>query len=51
MELSPECLEGLQLAGDSAHVPDDSFTTIVDKTCQTLLNQQAKNCILGEYVN
>ncbi|ELT99250.1 hypothetical protein CAPTEDRAFT_221549 [Capitella teleta] len=37
MELSPEVSRGLQLAGDTAHIPDKLYTKLVSYACDVLL--------------
>ncbi|XP_013409182.1 COMM domain-containing protein 3 isoform X2 [Lingula anatina] len=40
MELSTEVTDGLQLSGDSAHIPDSVFGALVESVCDDLLNRE-----------
>ena len=46
MELSASVVEGLHLAGDAAHIPDDSFDALVRVALDAVLtNKDAKRCL------
>lgn len=45
MELSQSVLDGLALAGDSAHIPDKSFQILVTRAFDGLLDERHKNLI------
>ena len=48
MDLSSETLDGLQVAGDSAFIPEGAFPVIAKKTSESLLDKSKKNNILGK---
>ena len=45
MELSQAVLDGLALAGDSAHLPDKSFQVLVTRAFDGLLDERHKNLV------
>lgn len=45
MELSQAVLDGLTLAGDSAHIPDKSFQVLVTRALDGLLDERHRNLV------
>ncbi len=48
MEFCAEILEGLQIAGDSAHIPDSEYDKFLRRTNESLLDKSKRNIILGK---
>ena len=48
MELSAEVLDGLQLAGDSARIPDKLYEKLILSVCESLLQQNREAKIPGK---
>lgn len=47
MELSHQALDGLQIAGDSAHIPDNLFKQLLPIACNVLVNQSRSETLPG----
>ena len=48
MELSQSVLDGLTLAGDSAHVPDKSFSVLVTRALDGLLDERHRHLVASK---
>ncbi|XP_070565350.1 COMM domain-containing protein 3-like [Ptychodera flava] len=48
MELSNELQEGLQICGDSAHIPDKAFTILLNRVYDSLLKKTNQSSVLGD---
>ena len=49
MELSQQVLDGLILSGDSAHIPDKSFSILVTRAFDGLLDERHKNLVSSKF--
>lgn len=49
MELGPRVLENISLAGDSAHIPDKSFSKLVSCACEGVLVEDSRNIVEGKF--
>ena len=48
MELSAEALDGLQLAADNTHIPDQRFEGVIQNIVQSLLEPSKRDVIARE---
>ena len=45
MELSQTVLDGLALAGDAAHVPDKSYSVLITRALDGLLDERHRHLV------
>ena len=48
MELSQAVLDGLALAGDAAHVPDKSYSVLITRALDGLLDERHRHLVASK---
>ena len=48
MELSADVLDGLQIIGNSAQIPDNCIKTFIEKAIASILDPENKDPVSGE---